>query len=86
MASHGEDASAAKSDGSGDQGERKNAAVSFGFTKTVSKFKSSASDAILNTDERDYLTGIDDNEPRRWVRMLMLASVAPKASHLWIVS
>lgn len=82
MASHGEDASAAKSDGSGDQGERKNPAVSFGFTKTVSKFKSSVSDAILNTDERDYLTGIDGNEPQRWVRMLTLASIAPKASPL----
>lgn len=70
MASLGEDASAASSNGNGEGAERKNTAVSFGFTKTVSKFKSSASGAIVNSEEKDYLTGIDGNEPRRYVRML----------------
>lgn len=65
MASLGQDASAVSSNGNVDGGERKNAAVSFGFTKTVSKFKSSASGAIVNTEEKDYLTGIDGNEPQR---------------------
>ncbi|TKS76868.1 G patch domain and KOW motifs-containing protein [Collichthys lucidus] len=64
MASHGwDDIGAAKTQvTSGDQGERKNAAVSFGFTKTVSKFKPSTGDALTKRDERDYLTGIDRNE------------------------
>lgn len=65
MASLGQEASTASSNGDGEGGERKNPAVSFGFTKTVSKFKSSASGAIVNTDEKDYLTGIDSNEPQR---------------------
>ncbi|KAM8754294.1 G-patch domain and KOW motifs-containing protein [Acanthopagrus schlegelii] len=58
MASHGEDAGAA----SVEQGERKNPAVSFGFTKTVSKFKPSTGDALTSKEDRDYLTGIDRNE------------------------
>lgn len=65
MASHGEDTGAAMSVTSGDQGERKNAAVSFGFTKTVSKFKPSTGDALIKKDDRDYLTGIDRNELQR---------------------
>lgn len=48
MASDGEDVLAIE-----DQDERKPAAVSFGFTKTISKFKSS------NKDEKEYLTTID---------------------------
>ncbi|XP_076597319.1 G-patch domain and KOW motifs-containing protein [Chaetodon auriga] len=62
MASHGDDTGAAQSLASADQGERKNAAVSFGFTKTVSKFKPSTGDALTKKDDRDYLTGIDRNE------------------------
>lgn len=45
-----------------DQGERKAGAISFGFTKTVSKFKSSSRDAANKEDERDFLTGIDEKE------------------------
>lgn len=62
MASHGEDTGASQSE---DQGEKRNPAVSFGFTKTVSKFKSSNGDALLKKDDRDYLTGIDRNELQR---------------------
>ncbi|KAK6308227.1 hypothetical protein J4Q44_G00214980 [Coregonus suidteri] len=43
------------------QGERKPGAISFGFSKTLSKFKSSRDEAI-NADERDYLTGVDGKE------------------------
>ncbi|XP_069560388.1 G-patch domain and KOW motifs-containing protein [Brachyistius frenatus] len=59
MASFGEDTTASKSE---DQGEKKTAAVSFGFTKTVSKFKPSTVDAPAKKEERDYLTGIDGKE------------------------
>ncbi|KAM6929845.1 G-patch domain and KOW motifs-containing protein [Lycodopsis pacificus] len=62
MASNGEGAGSPKSAPSGDQEERKPAAVSFGFTKTVSKFKPSTGDAGLKKDDRDYLTGIDRRE------------------------
>ncbi|XP_032377356.1 G-patch domain and KOW motifs-containing protein isoform X1 [Etheostoma spectabile] len=62
MASHGEDTDPPKSVVSGDQVERKPAAVSFGFTKTVSKFKPSTGDAAVKRDDRDYLTGIDRKE------------------------
>ncbi|KAK5864135.1 hypothetical protein PBY51_001098 [Eleginops maclovinus] len=55
MASHGEDVSE-------DQTERKPAAVSFGFTKTVSKFKPSSVEGVINKEEKDYLTGIDRKE------------------------
>ncbi len=65
MASYGEDTGASKSAASGDQGERKNTAVSFGFTKTVSKFKPSSGDAAFKKDDRDFLTGIDGNELQR---------------------
>uniref|UniRef100_UPI0037E9C8E8 G-patch domain and KOW motifs-containing protein n=1 Tax=Semicossyphus pulcher TaxID=241346 RepID=UPI0037E9C8E8 len=62
MASLADDTGASNSVASGDQGERKNPAVSFGFTKTVSKFKPSTGDAAIKKEERDYLTGIDRNE------------------------
>ncbi|XP_044066884.1 G-patch domain and KOW motifs-containing protein [Siniperca chuatsi] len=62
MASHGEDTGTSKSVASGDQGEKKTPAVSFGFTKTVSKFKPSTGDALTKKEDRDYLTGIDGNE------------------------
>ncbi|XP_028266154.1 G-patch domain and KOW motifs-containing protein [Parambassis ranga] len=62
MASYGEDTGAANSVASADQGERKTAAVSFGFTKTVNKFKPSTGDTATKKDDRDYLTGIDGNE------------------------
>lgn len=65
MASYGEDAAASKSATSEDQGERKPTAVSFGFTKTVTKFKPSSGDSVANKDEKDYLTGIDRNELQR---------------------
>lgn len=62
MASQREDAGSSMSVASGDQGERKSAAVSFGFTKTVSRLKS---DSLIKKDDRDYLTGIDRNELQR---------------------
>lgn len=65
MASHGEDTGSFKPVASGEQGERKTTTVSFGFTKTVSKFKSSTGDVLINKDDRDYLTGIDRNELQR---------------------
>lgn len=65
MSSLGEDTNAASSNGNGEGDARNNTAVSFGFTKTVSKFKSSACGAIVNTEEKDYLAGIDGNEPQR---------------------
>ncbi|XP_042337365.1 G-patch domain and KOW motifs-containing protein-like, partial [Plectropomus leopardus] len=60
MASHGEDAGSLKSPVSGEQEERKT--LSFGFTKTVSKFKPSTGDAAIKKDDKDYLTGIDGKE------------------------
>ncbi|XP_056130592.1 G-patch domain and KOW motifs-containing protein [Lampris incognitus] len=45
-----------------DQVERKTGAVSFGFTKTVNKFKSHSDAASKEQDDRDYLTGIDGKE------------------------
>ena len=65
MASHGEDTGAAGSVASGEQAERKNTAVSFGFTKTVNKFKPSTGDTSIKKDDKDYLTGIDRNELQR---------------------
>lgn len=62
MASHGEDTGASKSE---EQGEKKTTAVSFGFTKTLSKFKPAAGDAGVKKEEKDYLTGIDRNELQR---------------------
>ncbi|XP_038863546.1 G-patch domain and KOW motifs-containing protein-like isoform X1 [Salvelinus namaycush] len=43
------------------QGDRKAGAISFGFSKTLSKFKSTRDEAI-DADERDYLTGVDGKE------------------------
>ncbi|KAL6119336.1 gpkow [Pungitius sinensis] len=60
MASLGEDAGSPKSAPPGDEEERKPTAVSFGFTKTVNKFKPSTGD--FRKDDRDYLTGIDGRE------------------------
>lgn len=64
MASHEEDAGSPMSVASLDQVERKPSAVSFGFTKTVSKFKPST-DAATKKDDRDYLTGVDGKELQR---------------------
>ncbi|XP_056896642.1 G-patch domain and KOW motifs-containing protein [Takifugu flavidus] len=66
MASNGESVLAIE-----DQEERKPAAVSFGFTKTISKFKSSGADVSSNKDEKEYLTGIDK-------RLLQSSSEKPK--------
>lgn len=66
MASHGEDTDASRSDVSEDQGEKKTPAVSFGFTKTVNKFKSSNVNTVAKKDDKDYLTGIKQNELQRW--------------------
>ncbi|KAM9341827.1 G-patch domain and KOW motifs-containing protein [Pholidichthys leucotaenia] len=58
MASHDEDMIFKPvSASSENQGDRKTAAVSFGFTKTVSKFKPSTKE-----DDKDYLTGVDRKE------------------------
>lgn len=54
MASDGEDVVPIE-----DQEERKATAVSFGFTKTISKFKPPSVDALSNKDEKEYLTRID---------------------------
>uniref|UniRef100_A0A3Q0RNI8 G-patch domain and KOW motifs-containing protein n=1 Tax=Amphilophus citrinellus TaxID=61819 RepID=A0A3Q0RNI8_AMPCI len=64
MASHGADAGSSKPVASSEeqQGERKTAAVSFGFTKTASKFKPLTGDAQIKKVDKDYLTGIDGNE------------------------
>ncbi|KAM6925586.1 G-patch domain and KOW motifs-containing protein [Xenentodon cancila] len=62
MASHGDDVVAPKSFDSEAQVEKKAAMVSFGFTKTVSKFKPSSAEASYKKDDRDYLTGIDGHE------------------------
>lgn len=65
MASHGEDAGSSTCATSEDQGERKPPAVSFGFTKTVTKFKPSSGESVAHKDDKDYLTGIDGNELKR---------------------
>lgn len=62
MASDGGDVLAVE-----DQEERKPTAVSFGFTKTIGKFKSSSADASSNKDEKEYLTRIDKHLLQRWV-------------------
>lgn len=48
-----------------EQGEKKTAAVSFGFTKTVSKFKPAFGGTATKSDDKDYLTGIDRKELQR---------------------
>ncbi|KAK0138274.1 G-patch domain and KOW motifs-containing protein [Merluccius polli] len=58
MASHGDSADPPPS---GEPEGEKKAAVSFGFSKTVSKFKPST-DPGIGKDEPDYLTGIDGKE------------------------
>ncbi|XP_010774690.1 G-patch domain and KOW motifs-containing protein, partial [Notothenia coriiceps] len=55
MASHGEDVP-------GDETEKKTAPLSFGFTKTVSKFKPSSVEGVTEREDKDYLTGIDGKE------------------------
>ncbi|XP_047458564.1 G-patch domain and KOW motifs-containing protein [Mugil cephalus] len=62
MASFGDGTGTFKSVASEDPGERKTAGVSFGFTKTVSKFKPGTVDASTKKDDKDYLTGVDRNE------------------------
>ena len=62
MASHWEDTSAAAAE---EQGEKKTASVSFGFTKTFNKFKVPAADALTSKEDKDFLTGIDRNELQR---------------------
>ncbi|KAI4800526.1 hypothetical protein KUCAC02_009668 [Chaenocephalus aceratus] len=55
MASYGEDVPE-------DQTEKKPAPLSFGFTKTVSKFKPSSVEGVTEREEKDFLTGIDGKE------------------------
>ncbi|KAM4572109.1 G-patch domain and KOW motifs-containing protein [Fundulus diaphanus] len=62
MASRGEDAAASEPAFGEDRGERKTAAVSFGFTKKVSKFTPATGGALTTKAEKDYLTGIVRNE------------------------
>ncbi|XP_057681545.1 G-patch domain and KOW motifs-containing protein [Corythoichthys intestinalis] len=45
-----------------DSTEKKNSSVSFGFAKTLSKFKVTPGDAVTNKDDVDYLTGIARNQ------------------------
>ncbi|XP_026188549.1 G-patch domain and KOW motifs-containing protein [Mastacembelus armatus] len=61
MAWHGEDTGVSERATSEGHGEGKTTTVSFGFTKTVNKFKPS-NDALTKKDDRDFLTGIDGNE------------------------
>uniref|UniRef100_A0A8C6SXZ5 G-patch domain and KOW motifs-containing protein n=1 Tax=Neogobius melanostomus TaxID=47308 RepID=A0A8C6SXZ5_9GOBI len=62
MASY-DDMGVAGTDGSEEREEKKTHTVSFGFTKTVNKFKPTTTDsAAKKKEERDYLTGIDRNE------------------------
>nr|XP_057906984.1 G-patch domain and KOW motifs-containing protein [Doryrhamphus excisus] len=44
------------------RGEKKTTSVSFGFAKTLSKFKPSTGDVDTQDEEKDYLTGISRNE------------------------
>ncbi|XP_008412579.1 G patch domain and KOW motifs-containing protein-like [Poecilia reticulata] len=62
MASHREDTVASKAAISDEQAERKTAVVSFGFTKTVNKFKPATGGPPTASVVKDYLTGIDRNE------------------------
>lgn len=66
MALHGEDTGAKKSAFREEQADRKPAPVSFGFTKTVSKFKPATGSTPTAKDEKDYLVGIDSNELQRY--------------------
>lgn len=59
MASHTENIDAEPED-------KKAAAVSFSFTKTVNKFKPTTGDALNKNEDKDYLTGIDGKELQRW--------------------
>ncbi|XP_061702281.1 G-patch domain and KOW motifs-containing protein [Syngnathoides biaculeatus] len=59
MASHG-DVSCSPS-ASEANGEKKPTSVSFGFAKTLSKFKPPTGDAVTTKDDIDYLTGITRN-------------------------
>ncbi|XP_020785337.2 G-patch domain and KOW motifs-containing protein [Boleophthalmus pectinirostris] len=61
MASYN-DMGVAGTGGSEDQDEKKPHTVSFGFSKILSKFKPSTADSATKKEERDYLTGIDQNE------------------------
>lgn len=63
MASYG-DTGIVGSSGPEIQEEKKTSTVSFGFTKTVNKFKSST-DTATKKEEKDYLTGIDQKELQR---------------------
>ena len=58
MESHGDATNLPKS---GDSEGEKKAAFSFGFSKTVNKFKPTNDNAITK-EETDYLTGIDGKE------------------------
>lgn len=61
MASNVEDVLATEN-----QEERKPTAVSFGFSKTISKFKHSSADISSSKDEKEYLTGIDKHLLQRY--------------------
>ncbi|XP_054648146.1 G-patch domain and KOW motifs-containing protein [Dunckerocampus dactyliophorus] len=60
MASHGVGACPPSS--SKVQGEKKTTSVSFGFAKTLSKFKPPTGDVASKDEDKDYLTGITRNE------------------------
>lgn len=61
MASNVEDVLATES-----QEERKPAAVSFGFSKTISKFKPPSAAISSSKDEKEYLTGVDKRLLQRY--------------------
>ncbi|XP_076022202.1 G-patch domain and KOW motifs-containing protein [Genypterus blacodes] len=61
MASYGEK-SVPRFGSNDDEGEPKKAPVSFGFTKTLSKFNPVVVEAAVKKEEKDYLTGIDRKE------------------------
>lgn len=62
MASHRDDWESVAME---EQGEKKTAPLSFGFTKTVNRFKPATAAIASKSDERDYLTGIDRKELQR---------------------
>lgn len=65
MAAQGEGTAAFKSVPFEDKGQKKTSMVSFGFTKTVNKFKAPSAEESKKKEERDYLTGIHGKELQR---------------------
>lgn len=65
MASNGDDTLPTAPFASEDQEQKKTPAVSFGFTKALSKFKPLAGDIVAKKEDKDFLTGINGNGLQR---------------------